>query len=1046
MAKAKSRKKVQIPPLLVDAVKNRRVILFLGAGSAKESSNAAGGRPPDANQLRDILAQKFFNKEMKNRDVMAVAEMAASISGGRPQVFEAVRQAFDSFQPGEAHRLLPTFQWKMIATTNYDLLIERTYSGTNDKLQSIVRFVKDDELIEEKMQAVSNPVTYIKLHGCFDHLYDNDIPLVLSREHYETYAQNRKRLFGRLQDAAREFPIVFVGYRLDDAHIRSLIYSLAGDKRPRWYIVTPDAEEIDIQFWGTKNIEVIVSKFGDFIKQLDKDVLPLWRKLSPTDDVSTFPLRKFYVGNTEESDGVRLALDKDLILVHPGMSAAAQTAKQFYEGYDTGWGGILQKFDVRRRKEEDLLFKALLENENPKSTVLLMLRGAAGAGKTIALKRTAYEAAASSNELVLWLKDNGALKLDVFQEIFDLCKRTIFLIIDQVAIHVDKLTKFMTGANRKSLPIVIIGAERDSDWNTYCSSLNALYKPQFVRLGNLSRNEIVGLLDLLAFHDCLGLLKEKTKTEQIQAFEEKERADRQLLVALHELTLGKPFEEIVLDEHRRVYPEEARQLYLDIATLHQFSVKARAGTISRISGIDFEDYKDRFVAPLQDIVKADGNEYTEDYYYQTRHARVANIVFKQVCSDDAAKSRQFLRMMAGLDVGYSTDLRALEDMTRGWQLTETFSSVEEARKIYKLAVDIAPKQAFIYQQWAIFESTHKSGSLYDAETIAEAAHNLAKESKAIIHTQAEIDRKRANVESSPLLKQSLRRRARIRLDTLPVGDRFAVSSRCKILVDEIAELSETLTHNTEDHEASEFAEKIKIAELAIKRAQQLHPDDADIIQIEARFRRELDQKDLALRALERALKAGPRGSSTAIRVAQQYDARGKNGEAHKVLRDALQKMPDDKAIHQALALHYIGLPTYSNDVVEDHLRRSFSVGDQNFEERFNLAQFLYLRGEVQRSADLFVQINATAPENFRRTATRKDSMFTKKLGRISGTIDRIWENYTFIKSPHYPKDVFGHRDLSDPDIFDDLSIGMVVSFDIRFNRHGLNAVDLRIER
>ena len=35
--------------------------------------------------------------------------------------------------------------------------------------------------------------------------------------------------------------------------------------RPRWYIITPDAEDYDINFWGTKNIEVIKLRFGEFI-------------------------------------------------------------------------------------------------------------------------------------------------------------------------------------------------------------------------------------------------------------------------------------------------------------------------------------------------------------------------------------------------------------------------------------------------------------------------------------------------------------------------------------------------------------------------------------------------------------------------------------------------------------------------------------------------------------------------------------------------------------------------------------------------------------
>ena len=49
-------------------------------------------------------------------------------------------------------------------------------------------------------------------------------------------------------------------------------------------------------------------------------------------------------------------------------------------------------------------------------------------------------------------------------------------------------------------------------------------------------------------------------------------------------------------------PEKARRLYLDIATMHQFAVPVRAGTISRVSGIHFRDYEQEFLEPLKDMV------------------------------------------------------------------------------------------------------------------------------------------------------------------------------------------------------------------------------------------------------------------------------------------------------------------------------------------------------------------------------------------------------------------------------------------------------------
>jgi hypothetical protein len=53
-------------------------------------------------------------------------------------------------------------------------------------------------------------------------------------------------------------------------------------------------------------------------------------------------------------------------------------------------------------------------------------------------------------------------------------------------------------------------------------------------------------------------------------------------------------------------------------------------------------------------------------------------------------------------------------------------------------------------------------------------------------------------------------------------------------------------------------------------------------------------------------------------------------------------------------------------VVEHHLRKSFSSEDHNFEERYMLAQFLFLKGDVEGSVVLFDLIHRRAPKLFAR--------------------------------------------------------------------------------
>ena len=106
-----------------------------------------------------------------------------------------------------------------------------------------------------------------------------------------------------------------------------------------------------------------------------------------------------------------------------------------------------------------------------------------------------------------------------------------------------------------------------------------------------------------------------------------------------------------------------------------------------------------------------------------------------------------MRLFDGLDIGYSSDRRALEEMTKGRALAENFSRPEPVRAIFENAIKNAPTQAFLHQQWAIFELNQSQGSIADAEKHAARAHELDPRSKSILHSRAEIDRRRANEEA-----------------------------------------------------------------------------------------------------------------------------------------------------------------------------------------------------------------------------------------------------------------------------------------------------------
>ena len=84
-----------------------------------------------------------------------------------------------------------------------------------------------------------------------------------------------------------------------------------------------------------------------------------------------------------------------------------------------------------------------------------------------------------------------------------------------------------------------------------------------------------------------------------------------------------------------------------------------------------------------------------------------------------------------------------------------------------------------------------------------------------------------------------------------------------------------------------------------------------------------------------------------------YRTRKRPGDARQVLTEALAGNPDDKNLHAELARYYLAEGFEDDKLIENHFRRAYSTGDVNYEARFELAQFLFVRGQMAKAAELF---------------------------------------------------------------------------------------------
>ena len=150
------------------------MIFFLGAGASVGATSAVGNKPPSGVELSSLLSKKFLGGEDVDQQLSIVAEYAINETD-LITVQTYLRDVFAEFQPSEFHKLIPTFKWAALATTNYVLIIERAYDATQSPKQEFVPFLSNSERIDHKLRN-ENTVPFIKLHGCISKIDNPNLP------------------------------------------------------------------------------------------------------------------------------------------------------------------------------------------------------------------------------------------------------------------------------------------------------------------------------------------------------------------------------------------------------------------------------------------------------------------------------------------------------------------------------------------------------------------------------------------------------------------------------------------------------------------------------------------------------------------------------------------------------------------------------------------------------------------------------------------------------------------------------------------------------
>ena len=846
---------IAIPQTLITAIKEGRAVLFLGSGASVGAKDKDGKPIPTAQELANILAEEFLDPSFKDAELRAVYDLACSERDVRT-IQRRVFEILDRFQPAGHHLLIPSFAWAGIATTNYDLLIERSYENASRPVQRLFPNVNDRDGAPDQVGIQS--VLYVKLHGCISRHTEIDPPLINSTEQLISFLSGRKGQFGTFLEWAKTKTIIFAGYSFRDSNMRALLDEIIkeGDNRPRHYIVDPTISDYEARYWSERRIETVKNSFEQFLDGLDRKIETHQRTLgalaAKTVARSSFS-RFITTPDARESGDLTSYLASHIEHIGQELDPSPDEPRRFYSGFDLGWYPMVANLDVRQPIVDDILVQHVAATPVGGRQSLVVVKGHAGAGKSVVLRRICWEAAKNYERICFFVARSHIIELERFEEIFHLTNSPVFVFVDNLADHRNGVIGLIKLAKRLNSSLVVIGTETYPTWNAACDELEP-FVTDVRDMRYLSEANIVALVEKLRIHKSLGYLQNLTHERRVHELQHVH--GRQLLVALLEATHGTPLEEIVANEYHSIPSNLAQILYLDICSLFRFGAPVRAGLIARIHDITFDQFREKLFEPLEGIVTLSKDIRSGDYVYKARHPYIAHTVYEVAVTSIDEKFDNITRILGKLNPSYSYDLHVIGRILRSENLINTIEDENKIRQIYEIAIENFGDFSLLFHQRGVFEinKSNDLAGLEMAEQYLSKAEAIEPRNRAISHSFAELDLKRSRISIDPLQRQSWRQRAVARASELSRGSSpYPFHTMLKAAIDEVKEALADVEGDEVEHDAHLLAESIAKAESVLRRGLEAFPNEAILLTEEGNFSDVLAQANTCGRRVRKSL-------------------------------------------------------------------------------------------------------------------------------------------------------------------------------------------------
>jgi len=264
-----------LPKPLLDDIVNGRSLPFIGAGFSRNAIVSGGGTVPLYAELGKALSSSLTDFEyISPIDAVSAYEQAFS----RVRLVEELSKLLhaDTAQPGPAHVAFARLPFDVVATTNFDFVLERAYAIAPRLFRPIMN---EDQL---SVSGSSSHVDLLKIHGDLH----NPSRLVATEEDYDAFLLRYPLLATYLANILIRRSALFIGYSLDDPNLRQILQLLRerlGVMQRQAYAITVGASPDAITRYARRRISVInlpgsSSKYSEIFSELFDQLNDFWTR------------------------------------------------------------------------------------------------------------------------------------------------------------------------------------------------------------------------------------------------------------------------------------------------------------------------------------------------------------------------------------------------------------------------------------------------------------------------------------------------------------------------------------------------------------------------------------------------------------------------------------------------------------------------------------------------------------------------------------------------------------------------------------------------